>query len=455
MIVGFSAIILLMAAVVSIGHQGFGVIEDHYNKQRVLEQKTRLVYQMREAVRKRSFSVSRVTSLDDYFDRDDELQRYRDAARDFIAARERLLELGVDDREQANIDEVTRLVIDIQPFVDRVIEYAVEEGKHGKDLNVMMANSFLAQVNVLEALDSLVATQEKLRHDHQHAITSNRDKIYTAIVAVVLGIIIASVIIAIFVTRREHGLFSALSSAMIEADKANRAKSLFLANMSHELRTPLNAIIGFSQSLRGGYFGELANEKHKECIDLIEGSGAHLLELVNDIIDLSEVEVGDIRLEKERVNVHELVDECIELIRPRADKKGVTVFNRIGEDAPPIHADQRRLRQIFLNLGVNAVKFTPGDGTVTFATSAQVDGDFVGFTVTDTGLGMSESDVEKALMPFEQVDRGKFGEHEGTGLGLPLTQRLVKLHDGRLSITSNIGKGTTVEVAFPVLHADN
>ncbi len=446
---GFAAIIFLMATVLYVGFQGAETAKETDHQQRDLEQKTRLVYQMREAIRKRTFSLSHVTGLDDYFDRDEQLQDFRRAARDFITARNRIADLGISPREQPSFDAVISVIAEIQPTVEHAMEYAVEEGVRGAELDTLLPHAFTAQGRALKALDDLVAAQEKIRLNIEQKLEAKRRNIQNLIIMIGIGIFATSAVIALAVTKRERTLISDLTKAKDSANQANRAKSVFLANISHELRTPLNAIIGFSQSLTDGHFGQLANDKHSEYIRLINSSGGDLLELVNDIIDLSEVEIGEIELESEYVDMKDLIDECINLLRPRAEGMRIALVNEIDPLLSPLKADRRRLRQVFLNIGVNAVKFTESEGTVTFgATRSPRDDEFV-FTVTDTGIGMSGDDIPTALAPFEQINRGKFGKHEGSGLGLPLAKQLVELHGGNLSIKSAVGKGTTIEVSLP------
>ncbi len=232
------------------------------------------------------------------------------------------------------------------------------------------------------------------------------------------------------------------------AEVANRTKSEFLANMSHELRTPLNAIIGFSSAMQSEIFGSLGDKKYGEyCINIHE-SGAHLLELINDILDLSRIESGAFELDEEPIDLSTLCRHITTLIKPRADAGEVNLVNKVEWDLPQFYGDQRRLKQILFNLLTNATKFTKPSGTVS------LDATFNGnqsltLTVADTGLGMTAEELELARSRFGQVDGSLSRKHEGTGLGLPLTEALVQLHDGKMEIHSEKGKGTTITVSFP------
>ncbi|SDD65388.1 sensor histidine kinase [Rhodospira trueperi] len=232
------------------------------------------------------------------------------------------------------------------------------------------------------------------------------------------------------------------------AELANKAKTELLANMSHELRTPLNAIIGFSQTMRDGLFGPLGNDKYGEYVDHIHASGSHLLDLINDILDVAAVESGRLTLNEEEVDLADVQQSAIEFLASQAREAGVTLANAIGSDLPRLLADHRRLRQILLNVLSNAIKFTPQGGRIDSAARRDDDGGLV-ITVRDTGIGMDEQGLITAMTKFGQVDSSLARKHEGTGLGLPLTKGLVELHDGRLHLTSAPNEGTTVTIRLP------
>ncbi|HSK27642.1 MAG TPA: GAF domain-containing protein [Jiangellales bacterium] len=242
-------------------------------------------------------------------------------------------------------------------------------------------------------------------------------------------------------------LYRRLEGQSAELAVASRHKSEFLASMSHELRTPLNAIIGFSEVLLERMFGEL-NDRQDEYLHDIHSSGRHLLALLNDILDLSKVEAGQMVLDPTVFSVREVLEQGVGLVRERAVRHGIAVSVEVDDDVGTVDADELRFRQVVLNLLSNAVKFTPDGGSVTVrATRLPAE---VAVTVTDTGDGVPEADRERIFESFQQGTRAP-GAHEGTGLGLTLCRRIVALHGGRMWLESEVGRGSTFGFAVPSL----
>ena len=238
-----------------------------------------------------------------------------------------------------------------------------------------------------------------------------------------------------------------LVGAKEQAELANRAKSEFLANMSHELRTPLNAIIGFSEIMKDELSGPVNNPYYKEYVRDIYVSANHLLEVINDILDVSKVEAGKIELQETVVDLDNAIQSAMRLVIERAGEADVKIEFSPPPDLPRLYADARRVKQMLLNLLSNAVKFTPAGGRVTIETKTASDG--ITISVADTGIGIAEDKIAMVFTPFAQVDGSLKRKYEGTGLGLSLTKGLIEIHGGSIALESAPGQGTTVSLWFP------
>ncbi|MEN0002051.1 MAG: ATP-binding protein, partial [Pseudomonadota bacterium] len=240
----------------------------------------------------------------------------------------------------------------------------------------------------------------------------------------------------------------ALEEARNEAESASEMKSAFLAKVSHEIRTPLNAIIGFSEIMSEERFGPIGNEKYKDYLDDIKKSGRYVVDLVNDLLDISKIESGNQELLFEGVALNETVSEVIDMLRPQANRSRIIVRTGLDPDLPEIVADQRATKQIITNLLSNAIRYTPEGGQVVISTRYLTDGS-VTLHIRDTGVGMTQEEIEGALRPFKQVGADDELRAAGTGLGLPLTRALVEANRADFSISSTPGEGTDVEIIFP------
>ena len=240
-----------------------------------------------------------------------------------------------------------------------------------------------------------------------------------------------------------------LEISVAQAENANRAKSAFLANMSHELRTPLNAIMGFSEVMKDQHLGPVQNARYLAYAGDIHASGRYLLGIINDILDLSKIEAGKMSVEAaEEFPLRQALEASLSICGNLADKFGVRMVTRLPPDHVRLVAVERMVRQILINLMGNAVKFTPAGGTVEVSGAYLMDGGYA-ITVQDSGIGMSEAEIAKALTPFGQVENKMTATHTGTGLGLPLAKAMLELHDGRLEIHSVPGRGTAIVLKFP------
>ena len=239
----------------------------------------------------------------------------------------------------------------------------------------------------------------------------------------------------------------ALHTAMQEAVAANRAKTEFLANMSHELRTPLNAIIGFSEMIHGEIFGAMPSPRYREYAGDITDSGKHLLEVINEILDMAKIESGEFQLEEDVVKLGDLVERCLRLARGAPGAARLKFEKTIPDELPQLRGDPRLIRQAIINVLANAIKFTPEGGTVTVVV-ARIEFGLV-VRITDTGIGIPADEIPRVARPFYQVDSQLARQYEGTGLGLALVSAYTQLHEGELIIESVVAKGTTVSLLFP------
>lgn len=251
------------------------------------------------------------------------------------------------------------------------------------------------------------------------------------------------------IISKQHEVTLDLTSAKASAEEESQAKSKFLANISHELRTPLNAIIGFSEILKDEALGPIGNDQYKDYVGDIHSSGVHLLSLINDILDYSKAEAGKLEVEMKDVDITKLMKASLRLVLPRAQAAKVQLIEKLPKEHMVLKTDAKRLKQVLLNLLSNAVKFTPEGGNVTlYAWSSVADNKMV-IEVQDSGVGISAKDISKVMSSFVQVENKLSRKYEGTGLGLPLSKKLVEIMGGTFDIRSQENIGTTVTISMP------
>ena len=248
--------------------------------------------------------------------------------------------------------------------------------------------------------------------------------------------------------QRDRAAYEGLRLAKEKAEAASRAKSDFLATMSHELRTPLNAIIGFSEMMVHEVLGTLGNDQYRAYVADIHESGTHLLQIINDILDLSKAEAGKLEIHEDIFDPRDSIRSVRQLISDRVRQGGLTESVALPADLPLLCADERKTKQVLLNLVSNAVKFTLPGGHIEIAGRYHPETGLT-LTVTDTGIGIAPANLTRVLDPFEQVDSSFSRSHQGTGLGLPLVKAIMELHGGDLRLNSEIGVGTQASVTFP------
>lgn len=302
------------------------------------------------------------------------------------------------------------------------------------------ANNFNNTVSYFhDSLDSLLERQRaELELSRVQSTNTNLILIFSVLFIAMLAGALAM--------QRRHN--KALVQSRVQAEQASKAKSDFLANMSHELRTPLNAILGFSEIMTHKIFGELGARQYDDYANHINQSGKHLLDIINDILDLSKVESGQLQLSDEFLDLSVLISDTCALVENRARENNIVIKKDIPEHSRYLLADRRLTKQILLNLLSNAVKFTDQGGLVSVGTERAQGGGLI-ITVKDNGVGMSDHELSLALTPFGQAGTTLTRSHEGTGLGLPLASTLMELHDGALMVVSEKHVGTTVKMCFP------
>jgi signal transduction histidine kinase len=246
--------------------------------------------------------------------------------------------------------------------------------------------------------------------------------------------------------------YDALRLAKEGAEAASRAKSGFLATVSHELRTPLNAIIGFSEMMLREVLGALGNEQYRTYVADIHASGSHLLQVINDILDLSKAESGKLELYEDVFDLCDMIRAVGQLTSTRIRDAGLSNATHLPADLPLLRADERKTKQVLLNLVTNAAKFTPRGGHIEIVGGYSSEAGLT-LIVADTGIGIAPDDLGRVLEPFVQVDSSLSRQHQGTGLGLPLVKAIMELHGGSLTLESTVGVGTRVKISFPVERA--
>ena len=239
-----------------------------------------------------------------------------------------------------------------------------------------------------------------------------------------------------------------LRTAKGSAETANAHKSEFLAHVSHEIRTPLNAIIGFADLMASERFGPIGHPRYVEYANDIVRSGRHVLDIVNDLLDISKIEAGEMELDFSAVELNETISESVALVQPQANSQRVIIRTALSQAVPPVVADLRSVKQIVLNILSNAIRFTPSGGQIVVSTAYEANGSVI-LRVRDTGIGMTRQELEMAMKPFRQVAGNARKRGDGTGLGLPLTKAMVDANRANFSIHSEPREGTLVEITFP------
>ncbi|WDM85583.1 sensor histidine kinase [Ehrlichia sp. JZT12] len=279
---------------------------------------------------------------------------------------------------------------------------------------------------------------------------------YTIFLSIVILIIIIFIVVTWCIYYRNTKILSKqydanlkLKEAKEVAEQENISKSQFLANVSHELRTPLNSIIGFSEMIKSESMGAIENPHYKEYIDDIYNSGVHLLSLINDILDFSKAEANKLVVEFVKFDLGKIISSCFNMMVPRAEQASVNLEKVLPSDKVVMVADPKRMKQVIINLLSNSIKFTPENGVVKLVVEYNLEDQAIVIEIIDTGIGIAQQDLYKVMSVFGQVDSRHARKYEGTGLGLPLSKKLVELMNGVFKIKSEPNLGTIVTLIFP------
>lgn len=506
---GFGVVIVLITAIALIS---VSTLRSNSRQAEALEkrnfEKIEAAEAMRAIILKRSHLLALAPTMVEFFDRDQAQQTFNALVRDFIVHREKLASLLENEDQLDLVRALRERNAQTSRYVQTAMAKAVERDPN-VDLTPYMRQAFEVLATNRATLDTIIeaARAERARHVHRTAMENERIQIVIASLGVggsLLGIVIAVLVIGRErayqdrllreiddrqaaecdlrkahdtleerVLERTHQLREeveerrqaersllqsedALRRAKENAERASAVKSDFMANMSHELRSPLNAIIGFSETMKMGMFGPLGGTdgKYGEYVDDILDSSRHLLALINDILDLTVIESGQLALKEESLDPVELARGALAMMAHRAEAAGVALSLEGDAGAARLHADPLRVRQMMLNLLTNAVKFTPREGTVAVRLALADDGAIV-MAVADTGPGLTVEEVEIARSKFGQVGGQSAKAREGVGLGLPIVESLMRLHGGTMTIDSTPGAGTVVILRFPPERTEN
>ncbi len=493
LVVGFGAVIVLMMALLYMVFFHIGTMNKTQRDLLHIKEKTEFAFIMREAMRKRNFSLVVVQTMDDFFDRDAERQRFNFYARDFVVAREKLISLGVNAEERAILDRFEEKVRTARPLVEEAMSAAVE-GLGGAEAKESFNRAIGVQTYLFEDLDRFVAVQKRL--EENRLTQAERDgKLALRFLFLFGGLMpLIGVAIATVVIRRErwhlHSLVNEIAQrkraeysvrelntsleerverrtrelreevasrevteidlrqAKEEAESANEAKGNFLASMSHELRTPMNAVLGFAQVLLFDRNEKLL-PKQKEYVNYILKSGGHLLELINQVLELSKINSGKMDLSFGEVDPVLLIEDSLTMVEPLAEKRRIEIVRNYDKKKHSrLVTDALRYKQVLFNLLSNAVKYNKTGGTITVSFHISSP-NMARVTVTDTGEGLSPDRLGDLFQPFNRLGK-EAGAVEGAGIGLAITKDLVEMMGGNIGCDSEEGRGSTFWFELPM-----
>jgi len=464
LILAFAVVLIFVVSLSSTG--AYLLLSGIKKVEEVVTENTRkgdLISDMRIAARFRALTLSQMLLMDDPFDRDSEFDRFNAFGTNFVVARNALAQSALSEKEKNIFEEAALIANEIGLAQIQIIEHiqaeAFEEG-----ITLQVKRSIPLQKQADKILNQLQRVQ---RDGTAAAVKSTveelRGSLY-ALLTMALFIFVAIVIIGRYVVNhtmsseqavkiRQSELeklvqqrTSELTTAKELAEQANQTKTQFLSRMSHELRTPLNAILGFSQLLQLNMEKTLTPSQAKNMSE-IETAGSHLLELINELLDLAKIEAGMVELNTESIPLFDAVNESVTMVLPLAEERGITVVNSVENSAPVVLADKLRLKQVLLNILSNAVKYNFENGSVYIDTHV-VDSGLVKVTIKDTGIGISDENKKRVFHDFERLS--SHAGIEGSGIGLSVTRHLVDIMGGNIGVDNTVNDGCTFWIELPI-----
>ncbi|MEY3218666.1 MAG: hypothetical protein RIT27_23 [Pseudomonadota bacterium] len=471
---GFIAILVIMLSATSISLTSLSAINQRL-EHLVKKHNVKLQYMenMRDLIRERMLNVFTALNLDDAFKIEEEWEVFSQRAREFIATREKLYKLDVTTEEKNRIESQRKILAQGQIVMSQIFDLIRESNYVQARYNIF--NALRVNNEIIDELTLMIkvghdVSKKELSEAAENYLQTRRNIFILDVIAVLICLLIAVVVFrnlrvnqqnithAVDALKQANEKLEArvlkrtqdLLSLRDEAVNANKAKSRFLANMSHELRTPLNAIIGYSEILIDD---AEENNLVDECQDLhkILAAGKHLLDLINDILDISRIETGNLDIELETFLLKPLIQEAIDVMHPLFDQRSNSFNFNYDEHLTSVFADPRRIRQILFNLLSNANKFTEhGQITLNVKEHYINESKWIRCEVIDTGIGISAEDQKKVFEAFTQVDASATRKYGGTGLGLAISLRFCQMMGGTIELQSQLGKGSTVAVLLPL-----